>query len=57
MTYKEYRETCLKAGLQFEIKNYCTDTPGFGYSACYLYDNTLYVIARFLNVMGKCITK
>ena len=24
MTYKEYRETCLKAGLQFEIKDYCT---------------------------------
>lgn len=53
MTYKEYKETCFKAGLQFEIKNYCTGTPGFGYSACYLYDNTLYVIARFFKCDGK----
>lgn len=26
MTYKEYKETCLKAGLQFEIKDYCTQS-------------------------------
>ena len=53
MTYKEYRETCLKAGLQFEIKNYCTDSPSFSYSACYLYDNVVYVIARFFKCDGK----
>ena len=53
MTYKEYKETCLKAGLKFEIKDYCTDSPAFGYSACYLYDNTLYVIARFFKCDGK----
>ena len=51
MTYKEYRETCLKAGLQFEIKD-CTDSPSFVYSACYLYDNVLYVIARFFKCDG-----
>ena len=50
--YKEYKETCLKAGLQFELKDYCTDSPAFGYSACYLYDNVLYVIARFFKCDG-----
>lgn len=51
MTYKEYKETCLKAGLQFEIKDYCTDSPAL-HSACYLYDNVLYAIARFFKCDG-----
>ena len=52
MTYKEQRETCFKAGLQFDIKDYNTDTPAYAYSACYLYDNVLYVIARFFKCNG-----
>lgn len=52
MTYKEYRETCLKAGLQFEIKDYCTDSPAFGYSACFLDQNVLHVLARFFKCDG-----
>ena len=52
MTYKEYKETCLKAGLQFEIKDYYTDSPAYAFSACYLYDNVLHVIARFFKCDG-----
>lgn len=57
MIYKEYKETCLKAGLQFELKDYCTDSPAFGYSACYFYDNKLYVIARFFKCDGTTYHK
>lgn len=57
MTYKEYRETCLKAGLQFEIKDYCTDTPAVGYSACFLDQNVLHVLARFIKCDGTMYRK
>lgn len=57
MTYKEYRETCLKAGLQFEIKDYCTNTPAFGYCACFLEQNVVHVLARFIKCDGTMYRK
>ena len=46
MTYQEYKETCLKAGLVFQYKNVDTDKSLYDYAAI-LPDGEGSIIARF----------
>lgn len=46
MTYQEYKETCLKAGLVFEYKDVITDRSFYDFAAC-LPDAEGHIIVRF----------